>query len=105
MTLGHALLFLRALDSGTPRILQPALIIGQVPMFYYLLPMPIIHSLAVVACFSRYGAVHSMFESPNIGQFPFTPRLGWGFFFAHGLPDMGADRSRPLSVLSLVCSL
>jgi uncharacterized membrane protein len=37
MTLGPALLFLWAVDAGTPRWLRPALVIGKVPMFYYLL--------------------------------------------------------------------
>jgi uncharacterized membrane protein len=79
MTLGPALLFLWAVDAGTPRWLRPALIIGKVPMFYYLLHIPLIHLLAIAVCYVRYGQVHWMFESPTIGQFPFTPPPGWGF--------------------------
>jgi uncharacterized membrane protein len=79
MTLGPALLFLWAIDGGTPRILQPALVFGQVPMFYYLLHIPLIHVLAVGACYLRYGQVHWMFESPTIREFPTSQPPGWGF--------------------------
>ena len=79
MTLGPALLFLWAVDAKTPRWLRPALTICKVPMFYYLLHIPLIHLIAIAVCYARYGQVHWMFESPTIGQFPFTPPPGWGF--------------------------
>jgi uncharacterized membrane protein len=79
MTLGPALLFLWAVDAGTPRWLRPALTIGKVPMFYYLLHIPLIHLIAVAVCYARYGQVHWMFESPSLGQFPITPPPGWGY--------------------------
>jgi uncharacterized membrane protein len=79
MTLGPALIFLWAVDGGTPRFLRPALILGKVPMFYYLLHFPLIHLVAVVVCYARYGQVHWMFESPSIDKFPITPPPGWGF--------------------------
>jgi uncharacterized membrane protein len=78
MTLGPALLFLWAVDAHTPRFLQPALIIGKVPMFYFLLHFAFIHLLAVIICYARYGHIHWMFESPDIGNFPITPPPGWG---------------------------
>jgi uncharacterized membrane protein len=79
MTLGPALLFLWAVDVGTPRWLRPALTIGKVPMFYYLLHIPLIHLLAVAVCYARYGHVYWMFESPTPRQFPVTPPPGWGY--------------------------
>jgi uncharacterized membrane protein len=79
MTLGPAMLFLWAVDAGTPHWLRPALIIGKVPMFYYLLHIPLIHLIAVAVCYARYGEVHWMFESPGLGQFPITPPPGWGY--------------------------
>lgn len=77
MTLGPALLLLRAFDGGTPRWLRPALIIGRVPLFYYLLHILLIHLLAVVVCFIRYGNAHWMFESPTLDRFPITQPPGW----------------------------
>jgi uncharacterized membrane protein len=79
MTLGPALLFLWAVDAGTPRWLRPALIVGKVPMFYYLSHIPLIHLLAVAVCYARYGQVHWMFESPTLRQFPITLPPGWGY--------------------------
>jgi uncharacterized membrane protein len=79
MTLGPALLFLRAVDTGIPQWLRPALIVGKVPMFYYLLHIPLIHMLAIAVCYARYGQVHWMFESPTLDRFPVTPPPGWGY--------------------------
>jgi uncharacterized membrane protein len=79
MTLGPIMLFLRAVDCGTPHWLRPALIFGKVPMFYFLLHVPLIHLLAVAVCFARYGHVYWMFQSPNLNSFPFTPPPGWGY--------------------------
>jgi uncharacterized membrane protein len=79
MTLGPAMLLLWAVDSRTPRFLQPALVFGKVPMFYFLLHLPLIHLVAIAVCYARYGAIHWMFESPSLGRYPFTPPPGWGF--------------------------
>lgn len=79
MTLGPALLLLWAVDAGTPQWLRPALIIGKVPMFYYLLHIPLIHLIAVAVCYARYGQAHWMFESPGLGQFPITQPPEWGY--------------------------
>jgi uncharacterized membrane protein len=79
MTLGPAIFFLWAVDAGTPRWLRPALIFGKVPMFYYLLHIPLIHLIAIAVCYARYGRPHWMFESPTVGQFPITPPPGWGY--------------------------
>lgn len=79
MTLGPAVLMLWAVDRGTPKLLRPALIIGKVPMFYYVLHFMLIHLLAVVVCYVRYGSAHWLFESPDPGHYPFSPPPGWGW--------------------------
>lgn len=79
MTLGPALLFLRAVDRGTPRLLGPANLIGRVPLFYYVVHFALIHLLAVLVCLVRYGTAHWMFESPDLANYPFTPPPGWGY--------------------------
>jgi uncharacterized membrane protein len=79
MTLGPAMVFLWTVDRGTPRILRPALVIGKVPLFYFLLHFVLIHVLAVVACYVRYGSAHWMFESPDLAHYPFTTPPGWGY--------------------------
>lgn len=55
MTLGPALILLAFLDKGTPRFLKPALVFGRVPLFYYLLHLPLIHGLALLFSFIRHG--------------------------------------------------
>jgi uncharacterized membrane protein len=82
MTLGPAMIFLWAVDGRTPKILAPALTVGKVPMFYYLLHIPLIHLIAVVLCYARFGSAHWMFESNGFGQFPVATPPGWGY----GLP-------------------
>jgi uncharacterized membrane protein len=77
MTLGPALLFLRLLDGGTPKWLRPVLVFGRVPLFYYAVHIPVIHLLAVVVCWFRYGEVHWMFESPTPDKYPYTQPPGW----------------------------
>jgi uncharacterized membrane protein len=77
MTLGVALLLLRLVDEGTPRLLRPAAVIGKVPLFYYLLHIPLMHLVAVVACWMRFGTARPMFESPSVDRFPVTQPPGW----------------------------
>ena len=79
MTLGPALLILRALDRGTPAWMKPVITYGRVPFFYYVAHFALIHLLAVVVAFAVHGTAHWMFESPTLGQYPFTPPPGWGF--------------------------
>jgi len=79
MTLGPALLLLRALDSGTPRWMRPALVYGRVPLFYFVLHLMLIHLLSLAVCAVRFGGIHWMFESPTPAQYPFTAPPGWGF--------------------------
>jgi uncharacterized membrane protein len=78
MTLGPALLALWVTDRKTPVWLRPALTVGKVPLFYYLLHIPLIHLLAIAFCYAKYGHVYWMFESPTPDKFPITPPPGWG---------------------------
>jgi uncharacterized membrane protein len=79
MTLGPAMLFLWAVDRKTPRILRAALVFGRVPLFYYMLHFFLIHLFAVGTCYVRYGTAHWLFESPDLGHYPFSPPPGWGY--------------------------
>lgn len=77
MTLGPLFLFLRAVDGGAPRAFDRVAILGRVPLFYFVLHIALIHVLAVIVCYARYGEVHWMFESPTLADFPFTQPPGW----------------------------
>jgi uncharacterized membrane protein len=82
MTLGPALILLRAFDRPAAAALRPVLTIGRVPLFYFIAHLVAIHALAVAICAARYGQIHWMFQSPDLGHFPITEPPGW----ALGLP-------------------
>src|SRR5215510_4191166 len=79
MTLGVTLLGLRVFDGGVPAALRPALRFGKVPLFFFLLHLPLIHLLAVVTSLLRYGSAHWFFESPSLDRYPFTLPPEWGY--------------------------
>jgi uncharacterized membrane protein len=79
MTLGFTIIGLSALDRRVPRLVRPALIYGRVPLFYFLLHLPLIHALAVAFAYARYGSAHWFFESPSLDRYPFTRPPGWGY--------------------------
>ena len=44
-----------------------------------MLRFTLIHLLAVASCYARSGTAHWMFESPDLGQYPFAAPPGWGY--------------------------
>jgi len=78
MTIGPALVLLRLVDGRTAPWLSPVATIGKVPMFYFLLHIPLIHLVAVMVCYALYGNAHWMFETPSIRQYPVAFPPGWG---------------------------
>jgi uncharacterized membrane protein len=78
MTLGPALLFLWVFDGGCPAMLRPVLVFGRVPLFYFIVHLPLIHLIAVGICYARYGHIYWMFQSPTLDRYPFSAPPGWG---------------------------
>jgi hypothetical protein len=54
-------------------------VFGKVPMFYFVLHLPLIHLLAVAVSLARHHDASGMFQSPDLAHYPFTPPPGWGF--------------------------
>lgn len=77
MTLGPALLLLGWLDRGTPAWAKPLLVFGRVPMFFYLLHLPLLHGLAVLAHLAHSGRADWLY-----GAHPAEPPPGAGFGLA-----------------------
>jgi len=73
MTLGPALLVLAWFDRLTFKPGNPLVVFGRVPMFYFILHFYLIHALAVLAAWLRYGS--------SAARFIFNP-----------LPSMGGPR-------------
>jgi uncharacterized membrane protein len=65
MTLGPAIIVLALLDNGTPRWIQPIVTFGRVPLFYYLLHLPLIHGLSVLVSLARHGPADWLFANPG----------------------------------------
>jgi hypothetical protein len=57
MTLGPAILLLPFLEKPAGRVSRMLEVFGRVPMFYYLLHIPLIHLLAIGVSLARTGAV------------------------------------------------
>jgi len=79
MTLGPSLIILGMLDRGTPRWLRPICEFGRVPLFFYLLHLPLIHGLAVIISWIQYGRAGWWFANgPGAGPDPMPPDYGFG---------------------------
>ena len=68
MTIGPALILLAFLPDRWPRIWSPFLIFGRVPMFYYLLHVPLMHVMTMIYTYVRWRRVDWLFSMP--GFFP-----------------------------------
>src|SRR5262249_36839157 len=68
MTLGPAIMLLALFDRPLGLLSQPLIIFGRVPLFFYLLHIPLIHGLAIILDRQRFG------WSPFAGGGPFDLR-------------------------------
>ncbi|HEX8069590.1 MAG TPA: heparan-alpha-glucosaminide N-acetyltransferase domain-containing protein [Pyrinomonadaceae bacterium] len=73
MTLGPAIMLLPLLERWTGAVARFFLTFGRVPLFYYLLHVPVIHVLVVACAVARYG--------PQVLQVDASqgPPPGWGY--------------------------
>jgi uncharacterized membrane protein len=74
MTLGPALMLLACLDRYTPApaALKPLLVFGRVPLFYYLLHLPLVHALSLLIETVRFGHAPWLLGNP-FGPNPAMP--------------------------------
>ena len=70
MTLGPLIALLGLFDRGAGAIGRRLQILGRVPLFYYLLHLPLIHGLAVLFAFARYGRADWLFRNPPFAGMP-----------------------------------
>jgi uncharacterized membrane protein len=64
MTLGPTFLALALFESRPKLAVTPLLTLGRVPFLFYLLHLPLIHGLAVLASLARYGDARWLFDTP-----------------------------------------
>ena len=77
MTLGPAALVLAWAGSLPHWIASPAVHFGRVPLFFYLVHLPLIHLIAVGIASARSEPVRWLFDNPRF-RFPDRP-IGSGF--------------------------
>lgn len=83
MTLGPSMLALALFDREPGRepgpLAHPFIVFGRVPMFYYLLHVPLMHLVAVVFSYVKYGRAEWLYLNwPPPGATPIEPP-GYGY--------------------------
>lgn len=90
MTLGPAILVLAYFDKLKFKETNPVMVFGRVPMFYFVLHFYLIHALAVLAAFLRYGgsAATFIFNPPPSFGGPanlFPPDFGYRLWIVYAV--------------------
>ncbi len=71
MTLGPALLLLAWWDTGAGSWAEPFITFGKVPLFFYLLHLPLIHGLCVLGAWWQLGSFpYWLFTNPPLADMP-----------------------------------
>jgi uncharacterized membrane protein len=70
MTLGPAIAALVLFERWTGPVSRFFIVFGRVPLFYYLLHIPLIHILAIVFYYVSYGQVQMLFSNDALFNFP-----------------------------------
>jgi uncharacterized membrane protein len=83
MTLGPAVLALAWFDSSANRLGRPLVVFGRVPLFFYLLHVPLIHLAALAFARTQYGDVSFLLPHPLLIGPQGVPE-GYGY----GLPTV-----------------
>jgi uncharacterized membrane protein len=80
MTLGPAIVLLGLLDGVRVSAGNPLLVFGRVPLFYFVLHIPLIHAVAIALTWLRYGHAPFLFLPPPTLGTPgnvFPADYGW----------------------------
>lgn len=88
MTLGPALLFLAWADRLRLGDRHPLLVFGRVPLFYFLIHIPVVHAIAIALTWVRYGAAPFLFTPPPTLGTPrtvFPSDYGWDLWVVYAV--------------------
>jgi hypothetical protein len=83
MTRGPAILTLGLIDNVRARPGNSFAVFGRVPLFYYVLHLPVIHTLALVLAQVRYGRMGFMLEEPPGDWGVFPPGYGYSLWVVY----------------------
>lgn len=79
MTLGPALLLLSYLSDRSRPLLRPLLVFGRVPLFYYVLHIVLLHSVAAILAVRQFGSAPWMFAGIPVTLPGAKPDPAWGY--------------------------
>lgn len=99
MTLGPSLMALASFDRELGKLSRPIIIFGRVPLFYYLLHIPLIHVLAIVYSYVQYGTAKWLFVAPPFFGLDGLYPQDYGF----GLPGVYAVWLLAVALLYPLC--
>jgi uncharacterized membrane protein len=88
MTLGPAIAFLGWFDQARLSIRNPLVVFGRVPLFYFLVHIPLIHLLSLVFAALRYGiGAFLLVPPPTLGgpRQLFPPNYGWDLWVVYAV--------------------
>jgi uncharacterized membrane protein len=88
MTLGPAIIALALFERISHPLSRPVVILGRVPLFFYLLHILVIHALAVGFAFARYGQADWMFKNvtvPSNAVLPYPPGYGYNLMTVYAI--------------------
>jgi uncharacterized membrane protein len=77
MTLGPSLLLLAAFDRSPGPLGKILIIYGRVPLFFYLLHVPIIHAAAIALAQLRHGATAFLLDNPGFNKTGYPSDYGY----------------------------
>jgi uncharacterized membrane protein len=86
MTLGPALMFLAWLDRRRLSVTNPLIVFGRVPLFYFVVHFYVVHIVAILMAWLRYGQVSFMLNPlPSMGGSPksFPPNFGYDLWVVY----------------------
>lgn len=82
MTIGPAMLMLASLDNQKTQWLQPFKTFGKVPLFFYLIHLPVIHLLAIGIAFFNSQPIEWLFIDPFFSK---PNEYGYGLPFIYSI--------------------
>jgi uncharacterized membrane protein len=82
MTVGPGIFILGLLERVKLKDANPLIVFGRVPLFYYMLHIPLIHGTAILLGWFRYGRVDFMLHNPPS---LFGPTLGFPADYGYNL--------------------
>lgn len=84
MTLGPAFLALAAFDREPGPLTRWIVTIGRVPLFFYLLHLPLLQTMAILVSYLHYGSIATWLQLPPQDQSPEVLReYGYGLPFVY----------------------